>query len=153
MLCSCIQLTGCRLWRRPSNSSFLGTPAAPQKLSKKRGKNKGHQWRLKERKQEAQTPIRPRRRTPNAVCHFLQKLKISLKILPSRLPFSMIFGTFSEFFPQNCLKGASAHPKVSKRHQNDMPTSPKWRPGVPNWSPKAPKVQKRHKNVPQGAKM
>ena len=77
---------------------------------------------------------------------------MSLKMLSYGPPFSMIFDTFFGTFVQNWLKGSRARPKGVKRHQNKFPRSLKWRPGVPNWSPKVPQSTKKTKKCSRGCR-
>jgi hypothetical protein len=101
LLCADFVLTWCLLcayygshWAagRPG-TTFAGHWISPKDV-KQTSKNEWHKYKLHEWKQEAQTLIRPRRRSPNAVCHFPQKRKISLKLLSSGLPLSEWRGTF-----------------------------------------------------------
>ena len=105
LLCADFVLTWCLLcayygshWAagRPG-TTFAGHWISPKDV-KQTSKNEWHKYKLHEWKQEAQTLIRPRRRSPNAVCHFPQKRKISLKLLSSGLPLSEWRGTFLQLF-------------------------------------------------------
>ena len=71
------------------------------------------------------------------------KTQIIMKIPPAGLPNPMLFGTFFEAFPGQCLKDSGPRPKVLKRHENKVPRVPKWRPGVQNCSPEVPRSTKK----------
>ena len=110
LLCADFVLTWCLLcayygshWAagRPG-TTFAGQWISPKDV-KQTSKNEWHKYKLHEWKQEAQTLIRPRRRSPNAVCHFPQKCKISLKLLSPGLPPPERDGTFLLLFRKKLL--------------------------------------------------
>ena len=108
----------------------------------------------------APTPIRSCLCSPNAVSHFPRKLRISSKMSPFWLPFSITLGTFSSLLLQSGPRGPGPRPKALKVHQNGAqgypkgaPGCPKWSPRVPKWSPRVPKcppeVTKSTKKTPK----
>ena len=151
-------ITGSRLCRRPFSPTHLN-PHCSRHFSCL------HTRRPEVSEQGAPTLIRPRRRSPNAVCHFLQKLKISSKYSPPGSPIRSFFVLFCTLFHESGPRGPGPHPKVPTRHQhgpqgypngaqgcpNEAPRSPpsaqtplnytpcvsKWKPKVPQWSQKA----------------
>ena len=108
----------------------------------------------KGRKQGGRTPIRSSRLDPNAVCRFPQKHKISSKVLPLVVPFSIILGIFFEPFSEKWPRVSRATAQSNKQTRYWIPRMPKWRPRVPKWcpngiqgcpqgSPRSPNVQKK----------
>ena len=95
-------------------------------------------WRPQVSKQEAPTPIRPRRRSPNAVCHFLQKLKISSKYSPPGSPIRSFFVPFWSLFHKSGPRGPGPHPKVPTRHQHGPQGYTNGAQGCRNEAPRSP---------------
>ena len=63
-------------------------------------------------------------------------------------PIFYVFSYFFKAFPQKCSKGSKATPQSVKRHQHGAARVPKWRQGVPNWSPEVPRsTKKTHKCI------
>ena len=107
---------------------------------------------LKKDSQRRTTKRLPARLYEGKVRKYVPKVS---QLGPQVVPFLSLFRAFG----YEGLLGGQVRPKVPKRHQNQVPRSPKWRPGVPNWSPKVfqstKKVQKctpRCKNVGAGAR-
>ena len=87
-------------------------------------------------KGEHKTPepqIRCSRLGPNAVCHFLEKLNKSSKMLPSGPPPSRLCGTFFEPFSKKLLKVSKAPPQSATKPRTWTPRVSKWNPRVPKW--------------------
>ena len=99
-------------------------------------------------KQGAPILIRPRRRSPNAVCHFPQKLRISSKCSPPGSPIRSFFVLFWSLFYKSGPRGPGPHPKVPTRHQHGPQGYPNGAQGCRNEAPRSPQSAQKPPTIP-----
>ena len=123
-----------------------GKPKIMGKSMLKRGAQKGGQ-RVKT---SGSMCIGVGRRSPNAVCHFPRKLKISLKMSPLWVPISFHFGYLFRGFLQQVAQGLQGPAPKWEKIRKWTPRVPKCSPRVPKWSPKVTQIK--NKNPKAGLK-
>jgi len=77
------------------------------------------------------------------------KTRNSIENASFQLPFSIIFCTFFEPFPEKSQKVSRVPPQSVKKTRKWSPRVPKWSSRIQKWSPKAPKVHKKQTTVYQ----
>ena len=71
---------------------------------------------------------------------------------PFQLPFSVLFCTFFEFFPEKSQKGSKVRNQSLKETPKWKRRVSKWSPGVTKLSPKGPESAKNQQHVIQGTR-